>query len=326
MTQTAAPAEQQMSKRRKRIAKLKNPRTYSNLLTGIFRYGILIGLAFIIIFPFISNICTVFMSESDLYDTMVRFIPKSPTMDNILFMVKKTDYFRVLGNTVLLSTLCGLLQTFFCSMVGYGLASFRFRGRGMVFVLVMITMLVPNSTILSALYQTFRNFDILGLFQLLQGKPIRLIDSIWAMLVLSVTCLALKNGLYIFVFRQYYKNVPSELAEAAKVDGAGTLQTYFRIVWPMASNISLTIFLLSFAWQWTDTVYSTMFFQNKFTVLSNIASTASNLVMDGVNPNSVLASCMTNTALFLIVLPLLLFFLIAQRSLVQGIEHSGLVG
>ena len=69
-----------------------------------------------------------------------------------------------------------------------------------------------------------------------------------------------------------------------------------------------------------------MFFQNKFTVLANIATSASNLVMDGINPNSVMASAMTNTALFLIILPLIVFFLFAQRFLVQGIEHSGLVG
>ena len=120
--------------------------------------------------------------------------------------------------------------------------------------------------------------------------------------------------------------MPEELSEAAKVDGAGPLRVYFRIVWPMAGNICLTVFLLSFAWQWTDTVYSTMFFQNKFTVLANIATSASNLVMDGINPNSVMASAMTNTALFLIILPLIVFFLFAQRFLVQGIEHSGLVG
>ena len=326
MTKPAATQARRLTARRKRAAKLRNPYTYQKILAAIFKYGILIGLSFVIIFPFISNICTVFMSESDLYDTMVRFIPKSPTLDNILFMIRKTDYFRVLGNTLLLAALCGLLQMFFCSMVGYGLAAFRFRGRGAVFALVLVTMLIPTTTILSALYQSFRNFDIFGLFQLLMGKPVRLVDSIWAMIILSVTCLALKNGLYIFVFRQFYKNVPEELSEAAKVDGAGPLRVYFRIVWPMAGNICLTVFLLSFAWQWTDTVYSSMFFQNKFTVLANIATSASNLVMDGINPNSVMASAMTNTALFLIILPLIVLFLFAQRFLVQGIEHSGLVG
>ena len=326
MTKTKNSQDDKLSRSRKRTAKLKNYYTYTKILSATFRYVILIGLSFVIIFPFFSNICTVFMSESDLYDTMVRFIPKDPTLENILFMVKKTNYFQVLGNTVLLCTMCGLLQSFFCSWVGYGLAAFRFKGRGAVFALVMLTMLIPNTTILSALYQSFRNFDIFGILQLTTGSPVRLVDSIWPMVILSVTCLALKNSLYIFVFRQYYLNVPPALAEAAKVDGAGTIRTYFRIVWPMAGNMSLTVFLLAFAWQWTDTVYSTMFFQNKFTVLSNIASTASNLVMDGINPHTVLASCMTNTALFIIVLPLLLFFLLAQRFLVQGIEHSGLVG
>lgn len=318
-------AEQKTAIRRKRI-KYKSLYTYQKMLMYIFRYGILTGLAFVIIFPFISNFCSVFMSESDLYDTMVRFIPKSPTLNNILFMVKKTSYFTLLRNTLLLASLCALLQMFFSSLVGYGLAAFRFKGRGVVFTMVMAAMLIPTSTILASLYQSFRNFDIFGIIRLITGSPIRMLDSIWPMIVLSVTCLAVKNSLYIFVFRQFYRGVPEELSEAAVVDGAGTFRVYFNIVWPMSANISLTVFLLSFAWQWTDVTYSTMFFQNKFLALPNIASIVGNLVMDGVVPYSVLESAMRNTALFLIIGPLIIFFIVAQRFLVQGVERSGLVG
>lgn len=319
-------AAQKQRSQRARADRRKNAHTYRLLLAAVFRYVILIGLSFIILFPFFSNLCSVFMSENDLYDSMVRYIPKAPTFDNITFMVRKTGYFRALANTALLSFVCGALQTFFCSGAGYGLAAFRFRGRGAVFAMVMITMLVPTTTILPSLYMTFRNFDLLGLFSLIFGSPLRLVDSIWAMVVLSVSCLALKNSLYIFVFRQFYKGVPEELSEAAVVDGAGTFRTYFSIVLPMATNICLTVFLLTFAWQWTDLTYTTMFYQNKFTVLSSMAAVASNLAMDGIVPNSVLASAMGNTALMLIVAPLFLFFLVSQRFLVQGIERSGLVG
>lgn len=315
------------SSQRKRLkAKYTSAAVYQRILLSIFKYGILIGLTFVIIFPFISNLCSVFMSKSDLYDTMVRFIPKQPTLDNLKYMIERSHYWKLLLNTVELCLLCAVIQTFVCSLVGYGLAAFRFRGRGLVFGGVLLTMLIPTSTIIAALFHQFRNFDLFGLIKLITGSPIRMLDSIWPVVILSLSCLAVKNGLYIFVFRQYYKGVPEELAEAAIVDGAGTFRVYFNIMWPMSANISLTVFLLSFAWQWTDQTYSTLFFQNEFLVMSNMTSFTSNMVLDGIVSGTVLDSAMKNTALFLVIIPLVLFFFVAQRFLVQGVERSGLVG
>ena len=90
-------------------------------------------------------------------------------------------------------------------------------------------------------------------------------------------------------------------------------------------NMMVTVFLLSFSWQWTDTFYSSLFFSN-FKVLSNVLDSLSNIKIEGLTAFGNFETVLVNTASVLVILPLMLLFLIAQKKLVQGIEHSGLVG
>ena len=96
---------------------------------GLFRWILLFGLAFVICFPFIVKLSASFMSKSDLYDSMVKFIPRNPTLENYTYVAEYTDYFGALFNTAWISTLYALLQVLCCALVGYGLAKFRFAGR-----------------------------------------------------------------------------------------------------------------------------------------------------------------------------------------------------
>jgi len=158
------------------------------------------------------------------------------------------------------------------------------------------------------------------------GLPkLNIVDGPFAITVLSLTGFAFKNGLYIILMRQLFQGVPEEIREAAEVDGAGQMRIYFKIMLPTARNMMLTIFLLSFSWQWTDTFYSSLFFSN-FRVLSNILDSLTSIQVSGLTWYGSFEIVLVNTASVLVVLPLLILFLVAQRRLVQGIEHSGLVG
>ena len=298
-------------------------------LLAVFKYVLLIGLTYIILYPFLVKLTSAFMSREDLHDPMVRFIPRNFSVENITFLFDYFDYPKAFLNTLFLSTACAVLQVIVSAMIGYGLARFKFKGRGIIFGLVIFTMVIPPQTIQLATYMKLKYFDFFGLIKALTGQSINMVDSVWPMLFFSLTGLALKNGLYIFIMRQFFRNVPAELSEAASVDGAGTARTFFRIMLPMAGSMMLTIGLLSFSWQWLDTYYSSLLFPN-FDILSNIVTRAGYISVtagiDEIHAGTPASSMMINTATLMVMAPLMLLFLFAQKFFIQGVERSGIVG
>lgn len=306
-------------------AKYTSKSVYSGFVYKLFRFLLLLGLAFVIIYPFLSKISAAFMSREDVIDPTVWFVPRNPTLQNFIRVLNYGEYWVALRNTFIISLLCAFIQTFVCAMVGYGLAKFRFKGRGIIFALVVLTIIIPTTTIYTSLYLKFRFFDIFGIIELITGAPLKLVENISPMIILSVTALGLKNGLFIFVMRQFFMGVPNELNEAALVDGSNPINSYFSIMLPLSRSMCVSVFILSFSWQWTDTFYSNLFYR-KTVVLPNILDRVAAISSEGIFSNSMMSSITTNTAVLLIILPLFIFFLCAQKMLIQGIERSGLVG
>ena len=240
-------------------------------------------------------------------------------------------------NTLLLSVLCGLVQTFICCVIGYGISKFKFRGAKLIFALVIFTMIVPHKTLQLSLFMHFKYFDILGIFKFLGGgvfdwlkifnfSSINLLNTYWPLALLSLGGLAFKNGLYIFMMRQFFRGVPDELEESAYIDGSGVFRTFIQIILPLSIPMMITIFLFSFSWQWTDSFYSSLFFTGTgIKLLPSIVAIP--MGMDTVYAGQQLyESAILNTCGLLIILPLVIVYLFCQRYLIQGIERSGIVG
>ena len=287
------------------------------------RFILLAGLAFVILFPLLVRFSSAFMSVDDLLDKTVLNIPRNPTLDNFRTVIRQTGYYRALVNTTLISLMCAVFQTVVAVVVGYGLAKFKFKGRSLLSAIVILLMIVPPQVLLLPMYMQFRFFDIYGVLQLLTGKPINMIDNMWAPVILSMTGLGLKNGLYIFVMRQFFIGTPDELIEAATIDGASPYRTFFTVMAPLGSATITTIILLSFSWQWTDTFYSGMFFSN-VRVLPNILGSIVG-VMHMIGAEAYL-SALLNTGALLILLPLLVLYVFMQRRFIEGFERSGITG
>lgn len=307
------------------IKRKRSKFSVSGIVWPIFRFVLLLGLSYVILLPFLQKLSAMFMSESDLQNPTVWMIPQEPTLDNVLRVLKYGNYWPAFFNSLLISTLCAFLQTFVCCMVGYGFAKFKFRGRGFFFLMAVLTIVIPPQTLYLSLYTKFRYFDIFGLFGLVGLGPFKLVETIIPSTLLSITALGLKNGLYIFVMRQFYKGVPQELNEAAWVDGCNPIKAFFRIMLPMARSMLISVFLLSFAWQWTDTFYSSLF-NRSMTVLPMILTNVRAIATESISNGTLMSSIMQNTAVIMIIAPLFIFYLIFQRQLIQGIERSGIVG
>ena len=139
-----------------------------------FRLILLLGISYIILFPFFAKISGSFMSMEDFVDVTVRLVPKNWTLDTYKAIIVENRYLQAFSNTLLLSLSTALIQTFICCFVGYGLAKFRFRGNKLILFLVVFTMIVPHRTIQVSLKQAFQYFDIFGILQAVTGGTVKL--------------------------------------------------------------------------------------------------------------------------------------------------------
>lgn len=294
------------------------------------QYALLIGLSYYILSPLLLKIATSFMTEADLLDSLVVYIPREFTLWNYRRAAEFLNYWEALGNTALISLVAGLLQMLVCSLVGYGLAKFKFKGRGIVIAVVFFSIITPPLTYQPSMYLHFRYFDVFGILEATTGSTINLLDSLWPLLILSVTGFAFKNGLYIFMMMQFFRGFPEELEEAAYVDGYGVFRTFFRIILPNSIPMLITIFTFAFAWQWTDTFYTSMFF-SRIKTLSNMLSRGfEGMNVDGhamaLSAGQPLTIALGGTYSLMVIIPLIIVYIFTQRFLTQGIERSGIVG
>lgn len=316
-------------KNRKKMTLARSQR----LLWSIVRGVIVIGICFTILQPLILKFSVSFMGESDLYDASVKYIAKNFTLNNYKLALSGMNYGPVLIRTMLLSAGVSLVQLIACLLTAYGFARFRFPFKKLLFGCVIFTMVVPPQVIMLPLFMKYRFFDIFGIFEVMTGSSINLIDTYWPFFIQGATSMGIRNGLYIYMLRQFFKGMPKELEEAAFVDGCGKLRTFVQIMLPSAVPMMVTVFLFGFVWQWTDSFYTSLYL-NKTQVMSTaLSSLAVNVYsqyegfggsMDFISPGFV--SMINNTGTVLAIIPLILLYIFCQRYFVEGIERSGIVG
>ena len=317
--------------------KLRASNTWVTAAVSVFRFLIMLGVSFVIIYPFIARIAGSFMTKEDVIDSTISLIPKHPTLEIYKALIVENHYFEALINTLLLSLACALIQMIVSCLVGYGLAKFKFKGNKLLMGLVVVTMVIPHGALKLSLGKHFTSFDLAtviswdypGIIELITGQPLQLVNTFAPLIILSVFGLAFKNGLYIYLMRQFFKGVPDELEESAYVDGSGFFRTFFQIILPLAVPMMITVFLFSFSWQWTDEFYTSLFFYdgeiNKVYLMPDVYKVPKPLRVEYAG-TALYENVVTNTGGMLIIAPLIVLYLFCQRYLVQGIERSGLVG
>jgi len=275
----------------------------------VVRTIILVGCCYTILYPFLLKTIDAFKSFEDYLDPAVQYIPKYFTWEHIQKVMVQLQYKRSFPITFFYSVLIALIQVLICGLVGYGFGRFKFRGNKLLFGLVIMELLVPPQTIMISLYVRFRFFY----------GGLNLIGTYFPVVIMALTGLGIKNGLYIFMFRQNFINMPKELEEAAIIDGCNAFQTFFKVMLPNSFSIIMTVFLISFAWQWTDTTY-TKLFQRGTGLLANVIG-----AVDG-GEEAVMVLQYNNTAAVLCVLPVMLVYLIGQKFFIQGVSRTGITG
>ena len=220
-------------------------------------------------------------------------------------------------------------------MVGYGLARFPFKGRSVIVACVILTIIVPPQTISTSLYSSYRYFDFLGILSLLHRVipsigPINLIGTPWVTILPAVFGVGLKNGIFVFIFMQFFTGLPKELQEAAAIDGCGPFKTFLRIILPTAKNIIIAVLLLAVVWNWNDYYTPAMYIRTTDTMATAMASFQANLEnlhnMGTGLENIQTANTQIQAAALIAILPLVILYVFLQKRFSEGIEDSGLTG
>ena len=295
-----------------KIDKVKLKKYTMKYVVSTVRLVFLIGMCFVVLFPLFHTIVLSIMSSVDLYDATVTYIPKHLTTANFSAAWTKLGGMPTFLRTILLTVTCALLNVICATLVGYGLARFKFKGNGLVFGLVILALVLPSDLLFTPRYMMFSAINMLN-------------DSWVPMLVFSITCTGLKASLYIFLMRQFFKGQPHELEEAAYVDGAGPFKTFVSIMLPGAVSMMITVFLFAFVWQWLDDSYTTIFMRKVDLIPTKY--TQLNYDFSQITALGALNISLTRSAgVVIIVAPLVALYAFTQRYFVESISRSGLVG
>ena len=300
--------------------------TISSFFLKALRNFIIFGLCFVIFYPILQMIIASVTDPNDLNNPLVVWIPQRFSMDFINFAVELLDYRSGLINTFIMSFGVMMLTMITTSLAGYAFAKLKFPGINILFIFVIFTVVVPPQTIAMPLYMIFNRLGLTSTFA--------------SLFILAFLGMGIKSGIFIFIFRQVFRNLPRELEEAALIDGCGVFKTYYLVMLPNAKSAIVTVMLFSFVWQWNDVFYTRLLIavENLNLLALNLTNISTGLVYilqgmgvdqnlaEGISRNPLLVGTIANTGAMLMLLPLLIGYLFVQKLFVESVERTGIVG
>lgn len=281
---------------------------------SVIRAIILIEISFILLYPLIYTLSVAFRPPAQLNDPVIVWIPKNLTLENIINVWEFINLPTLLFNTVTLSVASAVLQTAVCALVGYGFARFKFKEKGILFAIVIFTIILPPQTVSIA---NFIQFRLLGI-----------LDTPFAFYLPAITANGIRAGLFIFIYRQFFSNMPADLEDAAYIDGCGPFKTFIRIMVPNAGASVIIVFLFSMVWYWNDTFFAGMYLERMQTISVALESLRSNLsvMIPGIQADMFTISAYMQAGVVLTITPILIIYIIMQKYFTESIARTGLVG
>lgn len=268
-----------------------------------FQRFLLLGLAALFLIPLLWMLSASLQPTGEALGRGLFEFPDGLHPENFPFAMEQMGGFgRLLWNTVLLTVGAIAGQLFCCSLAGYAFARLRFRGRDTLFVLVLATMMLPP--------------QILAIPQFVLFRQLGLIDTFYPLLLPTVLGGA---PFFIFLFRQYFLNLPKSLTEAARMDGCGFFQTYWRVMVPLAKPVLVTVGIFTFLATWND-------FWAPLIYLNSENKQTLTLALAAFNQSYRVAVEWMMAGASLVLAPCVLVYFLAQRIVVGGIHLGGTKG
>jgi multiple sugar transport system permease protein len=250
------------------------------------------------LFPLAILVLTSFKYPNDIFHLPVQFLPNKWDFSNYKSVFKEMPFFRYILNTLFLCVVNVVGQLLTSPLVAYSLSKIKWRGRNILFVFILGTMMLPFQVTMIPVYMIWNSLGLVGTY--------------WPLTLGAF----FGSAFFIFMLRQFFMNIPDEMLEAAKVDGAGELRIYFQIVLPLARPALTTVGIFTFLWTWTDFLGPLIYLNNPnmYTISVGLESFFS---QHGVQWGPLMSASV------IFALPMIVLFLFAQRQFIKGMTLTG---
>jgi multiple sugar transport system permease protein len=263
-------------------------------------FVILLVVCAILFLPVLWLFLTALKSPQQLGSDPITWIPTPPQVQNFIDATKALPFWAYAANSLFLSTVCGVLTTISSALVGYGFARLNGRGKKVLFGILIAMMMTPPIITLIPTYLLFAKVGLVGTY--------------WPWVLWGMA----GAPYLIFLYRQFFAQLPRELEEAAILDGCGRLRIFVQIFLPLSKPVIITAFVLSFNGVWGDFIAPQLLLNQDNTTLA-VAITTGYVNSAGFPVNNLLAA-----GAVLYVVPVLIMFFFVQRSYVRGFATSGM--
>jgi multiple sugar transport system permease protein len=292
-------------------------RSKYGLVFMVILYLLLIAIGFVYLYPLLFMFITSMKSPTDLLNPMVQWVPSELFTGNYTKALRVLSYTTTLRSSIMVSVIPSLIQTAVASLVGYGLARYRFPGKKLLFFLILATFIIPaQNTVIP---------------QMLAFKDMGLLGHINSLILPALMGQGFKSAIFILIFYQTFQSLPRVLEEAARLDGASDFKIFLRIAVPAAIPAYIISFIFSTVWYWNETYLTVIFLEGGITTLpmqlTRFTQAYENLYPPGmVNIFDRLNEAVKLAGTFLNILPLLVMYFILQRWFVESVEMTGITG
>jgi multiple sugar transport system permease protein len=276
-----------------------------NIYGKIITYIILVFFALTVIVPFIWVISNAFRFNSEIGQFtglgIFTFLPKVITLDNFTRMFKELNFVQIMGNTVFVAFSVTLSSLFLNSLAAFAFARINFKGKKVIFIIMLSTLIVPIEVLIVPLYITVTDF--------------KLVNTIYALIIPFMA-----SAFGIFFMRQFFLDVPKELEEAAVLDGCNKFQIFSKIFLPLAKTPLITLGLLTFLQQWDSFIVPVTLINDEGKMLLQVALTYLSAGIYSTDYGILFAGVV------LALVPILIVFLFLQKYIVENISATGIKG
>lgn len=296
---------------------LLGSRAHRGVVFTLALYALLIAIGFVYLQPLLFMFVNSLKSPDDLLNPMVQWVPTALYFGNYERSFRVLDYPQTLMSSVMISVAPSLIQTFVASLVGYGLARYRFWGKSLVFALLLITFIIPPQNTVIPQMLTYRSLGLLG-------DPL-------ALILPALLGQGFRSAIFVLIFYQSFVMLPKVLEESARLDGASDLRIFLTIAMPSALPAYIVSFIFSTVWYWNETFLTVIFLEGGVTTLpmqlSRFVQAYENLYPPGVvSIFERLNEAVKMSGTFLNILPLLVMYFVLQRWFVESVEMTGITG
>jgi lactose/L-arabinose transport system permease protein len=255
--------------------------------------AVLVAGAIVSLFPFYWMVVASTNSTPDLFRSPPPFLPGGHFVENLQRLQEEIGFARVIANSLIIAAIYTLFSSAISALAGYGLAKFRFRGRGLLLALILATMMIPFQVTLVPLFQMMAS--------------LKWINSIQAVILPFVA-----NAFGIFLMRQAFLGFPDEIIESGRLDGAGEVRIFYRLVVPSVRPQLAALVIFTFMTQWNAFIWPLLVLGKEelytIPVALNTLIGQSHVDYAGLMLGSFVAT-----------LPIILVFLVFQRQFISGL-------